>query len=110
MDPINIILEEEPKPNDLQYKLLKSVSQVFQFASVSKTQWSGHLKPLFNDHEEVYKYIDIVSKGQIIPQLLDKFDNMIKNHSLMKCYLENIILYGVKVNQDPQDIVTLFYN
>ena len=78
-----------PDTNDNQYESLKSMSEYFMYASVSKIVWCGHLKRLYDTYQKKYSFINSVSNGHIVPQLLDKSDDMIENYSLIKKNLEN---------------------
>ena len=79
-------------------------------AFVSKNGWSGHLKPLYNFYEAIYRCINSVSKGHNVLQLLDVSNNMIEIHSLIKIYSKSIVLYAIRKNNNAREIAEAFYN
>ena len=93
-----------------QFKSLKHMSDYFRIASVPTTEWSGHLKRLYDFYKTIYSCIDSVSRGHnVFAQVLDVTDDRIEVQFLIKSYSVNIVLYATTKNQNAREIAEAFY-
>ena len=110
MDPLPIQIPlDQPDANVNQFESLKHMSDYFRIASVPTTEWSGHLKRLYDFYEAIYSCIDLVSRGQnVFAQVLDGTDDRIEIQSLIKSYSVNIVSYATTRNQNAREIAEAF--
>ena len=112
MDPLPIQIPlDQPAASVNQFESLKHMSDYFRIASVPTTEWSGHLKRLYDFYEAIYSCIALVSRGQnVFAEVLDVTDDRIEIQSLIKSYSVNIVSYAVTKNMNARGIAEAFYN